>query len=658
MLVLRTRENPRAVITLDSKKLGTEVGIAKQNCDVATLLLGAWTSLLCDSPLEVDSGPKPRRTILFILHKSKSMGLVPLIDFLSNLADMLCREAFIDAGSLITEDLYHEFRGTPIFKEYYVWKETRDPKLLRYILTFLRFGKKCEFDNEEFHARALRSWLGTEERLSHLKLDGSEHIPIMRKIVSYLLSNRFSAPTFMGKHGPGAVVERISGRLYAKTLNFAMTPELERIYSEVFPRGKASEGLMLSYCSYFARRRTHETSTAAVSHLLFVPKNYKVSRSICKEPIAYMYFQQHFRWELEYMMHKGILRRFVKIDDQSRNQAGALYGSWSSAVDTIDLSAASDSVHLELVKAIFPQPLLDGLLACRTEQVLLPTGEYVHVNKFAPMGSAVCFPVQCIIYATVCLYAYMLRFSPAYAIDDILSSRSIFEKWVAKTIGRDFTPNNFVESFAVYGDDIVCDTRVTDDVVSILEDLGFVVNNDKSFIGKRAFRESCGVFAMYGEDVTPLHFKGRYFLGPLEAAEYARYISLANAAGDYGYRTLQSYMINTLLRWRPPKGSKLVPIRFSSDRNAGFAFYSANPRNTHLKKRVSPDYQREEVRSYVLRPVFEPEPSNEDDRMQIDAYDLHMSYRAAVSGNKSEDSFLVQRRSVLRSKIGWGWTPT
>jgi hypothetical protein len=56
-----------------------------------------------------------------------------------------------------------EFKSTPIFREYLFWRDTGDPSVFTYILTFLRFGKKVEFIDETLSQSALRAWEGVEE---------------------------------------------------------------------------------------------------------------------------------------------------------------------------------------------------------------------------------------------------------------------------------------------------------------------------------------------------------------------------------------------------------------------------------------------------------------------------------------------------------------
>jgi hypothetical protein len=58
----------------------------------------------------------------------------------------------------------------------------------------------------------------------------------------------------------------------------------------------------------------------------------------------------------------------------------------------------------------------------------------------------------------------------------------------------------------VFGDDIIIPSECTEEVINDLESFGLLVNRTKSF-WRGAFRESCGVDAFNGVDVTPVRWK-------------------------------------------------------------------------------------------------------------------------------------------------------
>lgn len=416
------------------------------------------------------------------------------------------------------------------------------------------------------------------------------------------------------------------------------------------------------------------------SRLMFVPKNYKTTRSICMEPNAFMFFQQGIMLEFVNAIRNSLLGNFCKIEDQTWNQCGAIYGSENGKVDTIDLSAASDSVHIDLVRAIFPRHWLHLMLASRTSSVQLPDGTTRKVHKFAPMGSALCFPVQSVIYLLVVIYAYM-RYQIGPAMNSLEDwSPSEIRGWILENISSHFSANDsYFESIAVYGDDIICDSRTTDDVMLLLDELGFIVNHDKSFQGQHPMRESCGIFAFDGIDVTPYTFKVKSFSGRFNARALQSLISLTNLAGDYKLGCLHQTLIHFILDWSPPKGCSQNPVVFSNKRDDSFAIFSKKPRNSHLKRRYyDPDkmivgdevrascthilYQREEVRHYVFVPRKRIRPDdirNERQLLHWDWYSKHMAYRAAfLMGNNHDNDFVTVREDVHKNIVTrWRWTP-
>jgi hypothetical protein len=101
------------------------------------------------------------------------------------------------------------------------------------------------------------------------------------------------------------------------------------------------------------------------------------------------------------------------------------------------------------------------------------------------MGSALCFPVEAMIFLAVVFLGMCEEESPADLRREILSYK-----------GR----------VRVYGDDIIVPVDKVNGVIAALELFGFKVNASKSFWTGR-FRESCGGDYYAGVDVTPVRLK-------------------------------------------------------------------------------------------------------------------------------------------------------
>lgn len=638
----------------------------KANLEIIGRLLDGWLCLLADSPLNASrrSG-KPSRVFGKFRRELIKGPLLTVIKHYSSLADELLKQAHLHTPSN-TGGWTPGMVDTPVFKEYHVWYTTGKPELLSYVLSFLMFGKKLDYEDPELNATAFRGWLQVEERLSDLSLD-SRVTNVMRRIMSGLVPD-LPADPLMPKFGPGAVAERdIRGRI-AKSNNLRYDAKLDR----AFFRGHYAAYGLLEELGYHVTKVLPDPTTwdrangvsGRISSLRFVPKDVGKSRSICMEPNSFMFAQQGVLRLLLSSVRKGIVRRFVNIEDQSRNRDLSRYGSRSGTIDTIDLSSASDSVSVELVRSIFSKKLLYYLLATRTSSVRTPTDEIVRVKKFAPMGSALCFPVQCLVFSCVVVYAAIAK-AHGLPAGGVVPSDSSYLDDIEKTVDFLFSRSPGVvqgrlrnEPAAVYGDDICVDSSLTPLVTHLLSSLGFEVNISKSFTGDCSVRESCGGYYFNGEDVTPFRFTVARFRGKIGSDSVASMIASANRAGDRHYFNYRSMTIQYLLHSdlegiRRFNGKN--PIMFSDDRNLGYAFYSTHPRNTHLKSRYFVPWQRDEVlcivsiASKVLRPLEIETPA-------IEAY-LYLQWWGGRAGDCSSGGFTfgVSRNDSSGSRLSRKW---
>jgi len=109
----------------------------------------------------------------------------------------------------------------------------------------------------------------------------------------------------------------------------------------------------------------------------------------------------------------------------------------------------------------------------------------MRLRKFSTMGNACTFPVESLIFLSI-------------AISAVLAHRGL--RATPKNI------KNLAGQVAVFGDDIVIPVDCRELFVEALEVLDFKVNINKSFwTGK--FRESCGVDAFGGVNVTPAYWR-------------------------------------------------------------------------------------------------------------------------------------------------------
>lgn len=556
-------------------------------------LAQSWLELLSDSPLL----SRPRRVYVKFLSELYADTRDIVIQY-SDLSHKLVSQTSLTGGGTLIGEWIDEFKDTPVFYEYHQWFTTGNPIVLKYLYSFLNFGKKLEFEDEDFKLVAFRDWLGIEKELSDqvfVEDDLNSMSIILNKILSPL-----SSEEFWPKHGPGSVSERgIRSPIHKHNLM-----SYDRILDHVFFTGPYNSFGLREDDGYSVERvlpdpdywKPERIVKRRVARLMFVPKSLKTARSVCMEPAILMYFQQALADQATRVINKTPFGRFIRLDDQTRNQDLSLIGSYTGEIDTIDLSAASDRLSVRLVKRIFPRNWLIPMLATRSSRVELPDGSTKVIEKFAPMGSAMCFPTQCIVFAAVCIYAaHLWRCGSATLSSETLSP---FDVHLSLSLFRDkydgYHPRDKrLHPLAVYGDDICCDYRITPYVMAILGRLGFSVNINKSFRGAQAFRESCGLFALNGHDVSPLYYRVKGNEAKLSASFISSQISLANEAWRLGYRNLYRSCVRRLM-----KGGK--PIPFIRDTSGNFGIFCSNPKNSHLRSRENPDLQRVEYRALTI----------------------------------------------------------
>lgn len=127
-------------------------------------------------------------------------------------------------------------------------------------------------------------------------------------------------------------------------------------------------------------------------------------------------------------------------------------------IATVDFSSASDRVHLQLVKWLFPSRVVDDLMKYRSFITYVGNTAYVP-EKLSSMGCGFTFEVMTMAFLAI-----------ARALDP---------------------------SATVYGDDVIINNESAPLFCDVMVQAGLKVNEGKSFIGSK-LRESCGSFFMDG----------------------------------------------------------------------------------------------------------------------------------------------------------------
>lgn len=361
------------------------------------------------------------------------------------------------------------------------------------------------------------------------------------------------------RHGPGAVAEALGDHI---KYDFPNWPSK---LGSFYPYDWFATGLIAGPFEY--------TENEPPSRLIAVPKTQKGPRLICAEPVAHQWMQQGIWGWLDAQIRKDscYYRNSIRFRDQQYSRERALDASKDGAYATIDLSAASDRLSARLVHYMFQcrSDLLDALWACRTRRLsqdLSPNfPKEISMNKFAPMGSACTFPIQSVVFATIAAFAIRVcrRRSGEQDHSDL---------------------DSYYREVTVFGDDIIVPTYAYETLVQLLTECGLKVNTDKSF-HEGFFRESCGMDAFGGIDVTPAYILDAYNGSPTSMATA---IETSNNLFKRGYWYASQEVVNQL----PAKERKLLAV---IGEDGGFGLFSYCGRSTdHLKKIWNVDLQKEQ----------------------------------------------------------------
>jgi hypothetical protein len=355
-----------------------------------------------------------------------------------------------------------------------------------------RMFKKIELPcTEERNAAAIQGYIKVEQDLSLV-------IPELRKTDLYSRFLRFSdiiwsetlckeveilsSYSHIPKHGTGAVATKM---LQNQKYNWRVWHQR---LEEYFPSSEFCYSSSAAFLEESSKISLVDPAQEQPVRVVFVPKTLKTPRVIAIEPACMQYTQQSLLLLLVDRLEKApMTSRHINFTKQSINAKLALVNSRSKKLATMDLSEASDRVSADVVYDMLRSvPLLrDAMMACRSTTAALPNGITIPLGKYASMGSALCFPVESMVFYT------LLLFSECERLRLPLSRRSI--SIVKKNV-------------FVYGDDLILPVDGVLSATSTLTAFGLKVNASKSF-SKGNFRESCGMDAYNGVDVTPVYIR-------------------------------------------------------------------------------------------------------------------------------------------------------
>jgi len=327
------------------------------------------------------------------------------------------------------------------------------------------------------------------------------------KILLSSLFARFDPTDIVPRHGPGAVATK--QQLWNK---FRWT-NISSTITNKYPRDAYFYASLGHVCDSLDSFQTIQEDILP-ARVILVPKDSRGPRLISCEPVDFQWIQQGLSRAITELVETHPITKWnVRFTDQRPNGFGALEGSKDGRYSTLDLKEASDRVSVDLVRLLFPEHIFEYLMACRSSCTQLPDGSIIVLKKFAPMGSALCFPIMA------------------------LTIWSILSAGVEDADTR--------ESIYVYGDDVIVPTALAANAIERLESFGLLINRDKSCTSG-FFRESCGVDAYKGTNVTPVRLRTVWSESPRPDV-YTSWIAYANQLFDRQCFNAYDYIVEKIL---------------------------------------------------------------------------------------------------------------
>lgn len=449
------------------------------------------------------------------------------------------------------------------------------PTLVESVRQICLTFKKVELDCTHKRTQAaLDSFIAIERSFDTFSLRPEERDSFCR-VASLLWSNLVSTIVLsecIPRHGPGATADRISGN---QKYNWRRWHErLEPYFPLVdsgYPLGLPVSSRELEIVSFVQPEQEQPVRVTPV------PKTLKGPRIIALEPVCMQYAQQGIRNVLydrieSYWLTKG----HVNFRDQSVNQNLAIRSSSTGRLATIDLSDASDRVPRDLALEMFQSnpDLQDAIDSCRSTRAEMPNGQIIApLNKFASMGSALCFPIEAMYFYTICVVALLRAHNlPETPLNCFIVSRDVY----------------------VYGDDIIVPVAYATAVLDHLQKYNCKVNHNKTFVGG-SFRESCGIDAYAGVQVNPVYLRRQRPKNRQHADSLISWSATANLFYKKGYWRTATLMFKQLERI-------LGPLPYVSETSSAIGRISFL--GYRSVERWNESLQRFEIRAWTPKPVY------------------------------------------------------
>lgn len=386
-----------------------------------------------------------------------------------------------------------------------------------------RLFKKIELPCSDARiARAMHGYISCEQDVARwddtvsatLLTEFQDMSRLLFADVFTVLDKRIYDGNVTPRHGPGATADGYRGN--AKFRQQYWTQRLE----ELFPfREYSLPNLGFHYESEESMIDILEPGRETPVSVVSVPKTLKTPRIIAEEPAHIQYMQQAILRPLvrELEDPKNLVSNFLGFSDQIPNKEMARISSSNGILATLDLKEASDRVSnvlVELLTSDFPWVSAAFQATRSTKAEISSLGMSIpRLRKFASMGSALCFPVEAMVFLTIVMIGIQRNANKPLRTKDLLT---------------------LVGKVRVYGDDIIIPTDCVHSVLSALNNFNCLVNYDKSFWNGK-FRESCGGDYFDGRDVRPVYLSQPIPTTLKDASGLASLVAFRNQLYQLGF---------------------------------------------------------------------------------------------------------------------------
>lgn len=441
------------------------------------------------------------------------------------------------------------------------------------------------------------------------------------RIASALGDFHDESPRELPKHGPGRVSNQRAG---VSKYQFDEWPtKLDAVFSyDLYARTDFGLGQDRK------RDKMRVSHRETPSKLIAVPKTQAGPRLIASEPNQHQWLQGLVANQIIERYTSTVLKNCISFDNQEFNGRMALESSKSGSHATVDLKSASDCLSCWSVERFFRanHTLLERIHATRTRMIINRVDSTVWqqmvLRKCFTQGNALTFPVQSICYAIVAIASVII------ANGEKVTDRTLEE---ASTQVR------------IFGDDIIIPTEALETLVRILEALQLRVNYGKTF-SKGKFRESCGVDAYDGVNVTPVFVKTVSTKPRHEQAVSA--IESSNNLFKAGMWNVAEWLRSTV-------GYKLPIVSVRSNAFGWSSFVGSSYQG--LKSRYNAFTQQTEYAVFVLKDSSDK--LDQPGSYKLFEYLLEKSRKPSLhplsflQAKKGSDRLVVGQRSSVMSRV-------